>query len=492
MFRRLLSVLLPQTEMFAGRVKVRAWWNNGEPPLAEIRQGLIESVTTDYLSFIDDDDMIPDDFVRRVMRALRSRPDYVGWQVHYLSGGQDRGLIDHSLQHGGWREEKKPVYRLLRDISHINPMRTDVAKKADFRGVRAGRPEDWPWVDQVRATGLLVTEAYIPAPMYEYRWDKQVSAWRRPNRIRKGYQRPVIEHPNFQWHDPEADRARPDGRLAVIIPTRGRPENVRKVIAAWDETGAWDAADMHLIVDQDDPELPGYMTVEREQRRRALYLTVQDAWSPMVEKLNAAAGWAAKERDEGEFRYSAVAFAGDDHLPRTAGWARRYLDTLAEMGVGMVYGDDGYQGRKLSTEWAVTANAVRALGAMVPAPVQHLYCDNAMMDLFGQAGALRHLADVRIEHMHPVAGKAESDEQYRRVNGREQYANDRAAYQNWRRSSLPAQVATIRALMPAEATKTTARPQRVPNERRTKMSMSMPKKIERSGPSRKRGINAPP
>lgn len=474
LFRGLLDRLLPQTVPFAGQVEVRAWWNNGDPGLPEIRQGLLDSVTTDYVSFIDDDDMVPTDFVRTVMQALNTRPDYVGWQVRYLNGGQDRGLIDHSLRHGGWREEKNP-YRLLRDISHINPMRTEVAKRADFRGVRAGRPEDWPWVDQVRATGLLRTEVYIPRPMYEYRWDKAISAWRRPQRIRKGYRRPVIEHPNFTWHAP-----RPPGRLAVIVPTRGRPDNIRKVIAAWDETGAWDHADLVLAVDRDDPEYRAYLDLVKPLGQVWSYTV--DEWMPMVPKLNlVAAEWARK----GD--HSAIAFAGDDHLPRTAGWAEAYLTALAEPGVGMVHGDDGYQGKRLSTEWAVTADAVRALGKMVPAPVDHLYCDNAMMDLFGQAGMLRYLPEVRIEHMHPIAGKAASDEQYERVNGREQYANDRRAYQDWKRFTLPAQLGRLLALRRDHRPART--PRVTPKEKRV-MRWTGPRKIERSGP--RRGLNAPP
>jgi predicted O-methyltransferase YrrM len=147
----------------------------------------------------------------------------------------------------------------------------------------------------------------------------------------------------------------------------------------------------------------------------------------MVHKLDAAARNLA-------LSHFALGFAGDDHIPQTIGWAKRYLTVLHELQTGMVYGDDGYQGRKLSTEWAITSDVVRELGRMVPAPVEHMYCDNAMMDLFGAAGALRYLPEVRIEHMHPVVGKAETDDQYKRVNHRNQFKKDRAAYEGWRGS----------------------------------------------------------
>lgn len=236
--------------------------------------------------------------------------------------------------------------------------------------------------------------------------------------------------------------------LAVIIPTRGRPENVRKVIGAWDFTNAWDVADLVLVADADDPEIQGYRAIADEFLEGCppgtpspLTLMTIPSWLPMVRKLDLAARTI-------ETRYFALGFAGDDHLPQTIGWAKRYLEVLRELGTGMVYGDDGYQGSNLSTEWAITSDVVHALSRMVPAPVEHMYCDNAMMDLFGGAGALRHLPEVRIEHMHPIAGKAENDDQYKRVNHRDQFRSDRALYETWKRSRMADDIATVRALRP--------------------------------------------
>lgn len=221
--------------------------------------------------------------------------------------------------------------------------------------------------------------------------------------------------------------------LIVIVPTRSRPQNVGPVVDAWLETGAFrDGAELHFVIDADDPEYTAYTAVLNEIRDmaslsdRALTWAVRDTWQPLVPKLNAAAIelllWSPY----------ALGFAGDDHRPRTKGWARRYVDTLRQGGAGIVHGNDGYQGGNLPTEWAMRAAIVRGLGRMIPAPVEHLYCDNSIRDLGNITGSLRYLDDVVIEHMHPVAGKAPTDEQYERVNGRSQYQADRRAYREWR------------------------------------------------------------
>jgi hypothetical protein len=224
--------------------------------------------------------------------------------------------------------------------------------------------------------------------------------------------------------------------LLVIVPSRGRPESVARMAQAWTETGAYDdGAWLLFAVDGDDPHHSAYLA----QASDRVQMTTTARWVPMVPKLNQTAMDAAGD-------WWALGFAGDDHIPRTPGWAGRYLTELRDLGTGIVYGDDGYQGANLPTQWVMTANIVRALGRMVPAPVEHLYCDNSVLDLGRAAGCIRYTPDVLIEHMHPVVGKAETDAQYRRTNHPTQFRRDRVAYQRWQATGLGLDAATVRAL----------------------------------------------
>jgi hypothetical protein len=220
---------------------------------------------------------------------------------------------------------------------------------------------------------------------------------------------------------------------------------LERVVEAWDATGAFgESASLIFAVDSDDPRLAGYRAafdrLASDKIGRAIGLTNCGPWQPMVPKLDMAAAMFA---EQGHF---ALGFAGDDHLPQTPGWAARYLETLGEMGTGIVYGNDLLQGERLCTSWAMTSDIVRALGRMAPAPVEHMYCDNSVMDLGRLAGCLRYLPDVVVEHRHPLAGKADWDSGYARVNRAEQYQRDEAAYRQWCGSGRDADVATIKAL----------------------------------------------
>jgi len=224
--------------------------------------------------------------------------------------------------------------------------------------------------------------------------------------------------------------------LLIIVPARTRTWNIERMLQAWTDTGAWGVADLRVDVDADDPALPGYQAIAMPPGAR---LVVHDSWMPCMHKLEVA---AAQEVGN----YFALGFMGDDHCPRTDGWAQRWLEVLHELKTGIVYGRDGYQDEKCPTQWATTADIVRALGRLCPSPVEHLWSDTAVYDLGIAAGCIRYLPETYIEHVHYINGKAPRDAQYERVNSADQWNRDEAAYLAWRSDQLPADAAVVLAL----------------------------------------------
>lgn len=231
--------------------------------------------------------------------------------------------------------------------------------------------------------------------------------------------------------------------LVMLVPTRSRPASVARLVEAWTVTGALAAgAQLVFIADQDDQQWHGYQQAVAAAGQPQVRLVTMPHWMPMVRKLNLVASEVAAE---GPY---AVGFAGDDHVPRTPGWVGACVAGLEDLGTGIVYGDDGYQHENLPTWWVMSSDIVRALGRMVPAAVEHLYCDNAIKDLGVRADCLRYLPEVLVEHMNPYAdGKAEMDAQYQRVNSRGQFARDGRTYKLWRQVDLPWQARAVRQLM---------------------------------------------
>lgn len=213
--------------------------------------------------------------------------------------------------------------------------------------------------------------------------------------------------------------------LAVVVPSRGRPHTVAELAEAFRDT-CTERTWLLFAVDEDDPQHQAYADAVAEQLVRHGRVTMDSQpTGTMVSALNHA---ARKLLDADRMvRPEAIGFMGDDHRPRTKGWDRAYLDALTAL-PGIVYGNDLLQGANLPTQCAVAAHVVRALGHMAPAELTHLYVDNYWRDLGAAAGCLSYLPDVVVEHLHPMAGKADWDDGHRRVNQVAMYERDKAAY----------------------------------------------------------------
>jgi glycosyltransferase involved in cell wall biosynthesis len=202
LFERLMTGLLPQLDPYAGAVRVIGWFNNGSPPLPKIRQCMVETAGTPYVSFVDDDDLVSPDYVAEIMTALGQDPDYVGFQVQCYSDGAPIGVAYHSLEFKRWRNLPG---RFERDISHLNPIRTRLALRADFSITRAGRAEDRAWADQLRRARVLQTQVVVPRILYHYLYSTSRapgagSRWQDPRRITRG-KRAAVDSPYFTWSD---------------------------------------------------------------------------------------------------------------------------------------------------------------------------------------------------------------------------------------------------------------------------------------------------
>lgn len=195
LFERLMTGLLPQLDPFGGRVRVEARFNNGAPSLPRIRQTMIERAGTDYVSFVDDDDLVSPDYVAEIVAALETRPDYVGFQVQCYSDGAPIAVAHHSLEFRRWRNLPG---RFERDISHVNPIRATLARRASFARTRVGGAEDRDWAAQLRRANVLRTQVVIPRIMYHYLFTTTGTRWQKPRDITTG-ERSAIVHPHFTW-----------------------------------------------------------------------------------------------------------------------------------------------------------------------------------------------------------------------------------------------------------------------------------------------------
>jgi hypothetical protein len=213
-------------------------------------------------------------------------------------------------------------------------------------------------------------------------------------------------------------------RLLLIVPSRKRPQSCDELLTAFEETA--EDADILFGIDDDD---------KSEYSSRVLEKASINPRLRMGGTLNLL---ATQNADKYEF----LSFMGDDHRPRTQGWDKILSDAIGER-PGVAYGDDLLQGANLPTAVTMSAEIVRRIGYMVPPVLVHMYMDNFWRDFGVKIGNLQYRADVVIEHMHYLAGKAINDLQYQEVNASHVYEKDRIAYEDYEKTQMQTDVGLV-------------------------------------------------
>lgn len=200
--------------------------------------------------------------------------------------------------------------------------------------------------------------------------------------------------------------------LLVIVPSRGRPSAVSSLLTAVKSTKSEASTGVKVCVDSDDVALPAYLKIDGIDLR----VGRPDRIGPTLNEVALA---------HAPF-YDHIGFMGDDHRPRTKGWDAALCTN------GVAYGNDLIHGAGLPTAVVMNSRIILDLGYFVPVGAWHLYLDNAWKDI-GDRYGLDYRADIVMEHLHPLVGKAPSDALYERNNSDETNAHDREVYENWKR-----------------------------------------------------------
>lgn len=167
MLGRLLGVLVPQLEPHRDDVELLVNTSDPEWHVGENREILRRQARGRYISFIDDDDMVAEDYVSKIYPCLDG-VHYVGFNVEQTFDGKPRsGCVErHSLQYNGvWFDHSGSYDGHFRDISHLNPMLKDIATIVPMSGWPG---EDSRWADELRTRRVLRTEHYIDEVLYHY------------------------------------------------------------------------------------------------------------------------------------------------------------------------------------------------------------------------------------------------------------------------------------------------------------------------------------
>jgi len=208
-------------------------------------------------------------------------------------------------------------------------------------------------------------------------------------------------------------------KLAIAVPSRGRPHNLKRLAEALKNTCTTEYT-LFARLDRDDHTLPEYLQIPE------VNFTVDDRIF-FTSSVNELAEIASNEG------YTHIAILGDDVVPETVGWDEKMVSALNGK-LGVVYGSDGLEhlhGPDLPTHVVVPIEMYQKLGWIGLPTSRHLFLDNAWREL-GKLTQFIYLQDVKLTHLHRWNKAAPNDETYEEANDKLKRENDRLAFETWR------------------------------------------------------------
>lgn len=157
---RLLGVLEPQLDGYDD-IELLILEDNRKREYGPKLQAMIDIAQGEYVNFIDDDDLISDDYVELIYPSLDG-VDCVGFvgQISIDSGPWEN--VFYSMKNTVWRNEPDGYYR---SPQHLTPIRREIVAQIPWVGHRGA---DKVWSDKLANGGLIKTENFIDKPVYYY------------------------------------------------------------------------------------------------------------------------------------------------------------------------------------------------------------------------------------------------------------------------------------------------------------------------------------
>ena len=161
----------------ANRVEIIISHDNKEKTVGQKRNEVLEKAAGKYTCFVDDDDMVCDDYFNWILQVLEEHPDTdgVGFKGIYYTSGKPLLEFEHSSANRGHRRIQDESGKIIqyRPLNHLNPVRTDIMKQIGFPEKNFG--EDTDYCDRLFVSNLLKKEVFLDKILYHYLYNPETS-----------------------------------------------------------------------------------------------------------------------------------------------------------------------------------------------------------------------------------------------------------------------------------------------------------------------------
>lgn len=199
--------------------------------------------------------------------------------------------------------------------------------------------------------------------------------------------------------------------FSLLVPTRGRPQALQEMADSVRATAG--LVQILAYVDDDDPCLGQYMDTKGVRVVVGPRIVLSECWNVLAREA------------EGDFLH----MSSDDIRFRTPGWDSIVRETFEAFPdrIACVYGRDGIHDEKLATHAFISRRWYETVGYFTWPEFPCDFADTWLHDIAQMIGRLVYQPEVLIEHLHPIANKAEWDQTHkeRLARGKQVRVKDR-------------------------------------------------------------------
>lgn len=160
-------------------IELLGFFDNKKRTVGQKRNELLRMAQGEYLTFIDDDDDVADDYIQAVMTTLYDNPtaDCIVYDciTSINNDPQQETYSKYSIkyEYTQWRDENGKL-QWRGKPAHTMVYKSDIAKKHIYKDANYGEDVDWV----VRACQDIKNEIRIDKVLYYYHFNSQISETR--------------------------------------------------------------------------------------------------------------------------------------------------------------------------------------------------------------------------------------------------------------------------------------------------------------------------
>lgn len=164
---RLMDVLIPQLYGIGKQVEMLFEEDEMQKTVGKKRNLLLNKAKGERIIFVDDDDLVSENYVERLLEYSELDFDCVGIGVEFTKDGKDKSIYDYSFKKNiNTRERNKDSKRFGQRVygrtpNHLCLWKKDVALRCQFPDRNLGEDNEWAEQQILKGYSLHLTEEII-------------------------------------------------------------------------------------------------------------------------------------------------------------------------------------------------------------------------------------------------------------------------------------------------------------------------------------------